>query len=141
MGSTSWNLALPHTFRGKAGEQPLSQVIVLGAAVEAAFYKHLQARCSQESSGFSYWREKRDLKVDLIAESPEGLVPFEVKYRQSPAAGEAIKGLRQLSRKRRVRKSFIVTCQPTDFGLFSLSEETEGLMIPAPLACFWLCKP
>jgi predicted AAA+ superfamily ATPase len=63
------------------GKALLDDGPALGRAVETAFFKHLFTRYYRQSIGFSYWRGRQDLEVDLIADSEGELVPFEVKYR------------------------------------------------------------
>jgi hypothetical protein len=79
--------------------------------------------------------------VDIVAEVPGRLVPFEVKYRgQSTGAGE-LKGLREFCATKKVQRGYVVTRRLTDFGVLRVNEageEIELLKIPAPLACYWL---
>lgn len=53
----------------------------LGQAVETTFFKHVFTHYYLRSVGFSYWRNKKDEEVDIIADAEGRLVPFEVKYR------------------------------------------------------------
>ena len=122
----------------------------LGTAVETAFFKHVFTRYYQISVGFSYWRGKRDHEVDIVAELQGDIVPFEVKYHQSPVQMADIKGLRMLCRERHVSRAYVITRDMADFEVLSvegkqrsepaMEGETSILKIPAPLACYWLSQ-
>src|SRR5690606_34493253 len=94
----------------------------LGAAVETAFFKHVFTRYYSTSMGFSYWRGKQDYEVDLIAETPAGLVPFEVKYTQSRVQPEALKGLRMLCEQKQIDHAYVITRDISDFDVFTWQE-------------------
>ena len=110
----------------------------LGAAVETAFFKHVFTRYYARSPVFSYWRGRQDLEVDIIAEWPERRVPFVVKYRGEPVGLAHVKGLRQFCAERAVRHGYVITRNAEDFGPLVLSDHSTAMMIPAPLACYWL---
>ncbi len=121
----------------------------LGAAVETAFFKHVFARYYASSIGFSYWRGKQDYEVDILAEPPSGLVPFEVKYTQGVVRPDDLKGLRQLCQEKEVARGYVITGDMADFEVLPLvcshGKSDSGfqsaiLKIPAPLACYWLSQ-
>jgi uncharacterized protein len=121
----------------------------LGAAVETAFFKHVYTRYYATSIGFSYWRGKQDYEVDILAEPPSGLVPFEVKYTQGVVRPDDLKGLRQLCEEKNVARGYVITGDMADFDVLPLvgaHRKSDGdsqsaiLKIPAPLACYWLSQ-
>jgi uncharacterized protein len=131
------------------GKSLLEDRTKLGAAVETAFFKHVFARYYATSIGFSYWRGKQDYEVDIIAESPTGLIPFEVKYTQGVVQPDDLKGLRQLCEEKHTARGYVITGDMADFEVLSLvcrrgksdSDSSAAILkIPAPLACFWLSQ-
>lgn len=94
------------------------------------------------SVSFSYWRGKKDLEVDIIADLKGELVPFEVKYRPPQHTGlKELKGMAEFCEERGVQRGYVITREPTDFGVLNLpagSAERRLLKIPASLACYWL---
>jgi predicted AAA+ superfamily ATPase len=126
------------------GKALLEDEAALGKAVETAFFKHVFTRYYSRSIGFSYWRGKGDLEVDIIADQGDRLVPFEVKYRapRSTGIGE-LQGMVEFCGQHQVAQGYVITRELTDFQVLSV-DPGEGalklLKIPAPLACFWLGK-
>jgi uncharacterized protein len=119
----------------------------LGAAVETAFFKHVFSRYYRASIGFSYWKGKGDVEVDLIGEIQGRLVPFEVKYVQSESTPSELRGLTQFCGERKVEKAYLITREMEQFGVSSLPGSakhapagTKLLRVPAPLACYWLSQ-
>lgn len=121
----------------------------LGSAVETAFFKHVFTRFYATSVGFSYWRGKQDYEVDIVAEIPSGIVPFEVKYTQNPVHREDLKGLQQLCEEKHVARAYVITGDVADFEVLPLAGQRGKsddaprpavLKIPAPLACYWLSQ-
>ncbi len=122
----------------------------LGAAVETAFFKHLYTRYYQDQPTFSYWqdRKNRNLEVDLIAETGDRLVPFEVKYQDTEITPKKLKGLRLFLEERGVEHGYVITQRWEDFSIIKTTSARKGherdrlnariLAIPAPLACLWL---
>jgi hypothetical protein len=133
------------------GRALIDDPVKLGAAVEAAFFKHIFTRYYETSIGFSYWRSKRGgHEVDIVADIEGQLVPFEVKYRRGKVKSEDLKGLRLFCGERRVSRAYLITRDLADFEVVQLSSddsdarksgtETTLLRIPAPLACYWLSR-
>jgi predicted AAA+ superfamily ATPase len=132
------------------GRRLLEQPDRLGAAVETAFFKHLYTRYYPDQPTFSYWqdRKNRDLEVDLIAETGDRLVPFEVKYQDTETTPKKFKGLRLFLEEKKVTHGYVVTQRWEDFSVIETFSARKGrerehldakiLAIPAPLACFWL---
>ena len=124
------------------GRTLLEDAGATGRAVETAFFRHVFARYYRESIGFTYWREKENLEVDIIAEVRGTLVPFEVKYRGSgQTTARELKGIIQFCSERKLERGYVVTREPTDFEVLKLENkgrEVKLLKIPAPLACYWL---
>jgi len=123
----------------------------LGAAVETAFFKHVFTRYYQKVNvDFSYWRGKGDCEVDIVAETPNAIIPFEVKYREGRAKMEDLKGLSLLCKERRIPRGYIITRDIANFDVLLIpgksnaeggsQAEVQVLQIPAPLACYWLSQ-
>lgn len=131
------------------GRQLLEDRTQLGAAVEAAFFKHVFTRYYATSIGFSYWRGKQDMEVDIVAEVRGEIIPFEVKYIQNPVHPRDLMGLKQLCEEKNVPRGYVITGDMADFNVLPLTRsrgkphgETSSalLKIPAPLACYWLSQ-
>jgi len=132
------------------GRRLLEKPDRLGAAVETAFFKHLYTRYYPDQPTFSYWQDKknRDLEVDLIAETGDRLVPFEVKYQDAQTTGRKLKGLRLFLEEHKLEHGYAITQRWEDFGVIETTSARKGrerekldakiLSIPAPLACYWL---
>lgn len=122
------------------GKELLEDAVMLGQAVETAFFKHVFSRYYQRSIAFSYWRGKKDREVDIIADTGTRLVPFEVKYRGQNVGSADLKGLIQFCQERAVHRCYVITKDAADFGVIQLpgEEPVQALKIPAPLACYWL---
>jgi predicted AAA+ superfamily ATPase len=122
----------------------------LGAAVEAAFFKHVFTRYYADQPTFSYWRDKShlDREVDLIVDLGDRLVPFEVKYQDGPPGTSKLKGLRLFMQEKAVAQGYAITRRWEDFGIAPAISARRGsereplpahiLSVPAPLACYWL---
>ncbi|MFL6291703.1 MAG: DUF4143 domain-containing protein [Thermoanaerobaculia bacterium] len=67
----------------------------MGAAAETAFFKHIFARYYQTGVSFTYWRGRKSLEVDILAEVQLRLVALEgvskVSGPRSPGRGAGIK--------------------------------------------------
>jgi predicted AAA+ superfamily ATPase len=114
----------------------------LGAAAETAFFKHVFARYYQTGVSFTYWRGRKSLEVDILAEVNLRLIPFEVKYSRSPVLENDLKGLRLLCAEKAIPRGYVITRQISDFGVVTFPGKVEAaiLKIPAPLACYWLSR-
>lgn len=121
------------------GKALLDDPTAMGRSVETAFFKHVFARYYRQSIGFSFWRGKRDLEVDIIAETGGELIPFEVKYRTHHTGPSDLKGLAQFCQEKQVSRGYVITKELEDFGIMEL-KGTSILKIPAPLACYWLSR-
>lgn len=132
------------------GRRLLEKADRLGAAVEAAFFKHVFTRYYADQPIFSYWQDKkhRDIEVDLVVELGDRIVPFEVKYQDGDAGQSKLKGLRLLLEEKHLSQGYAITRRWEDFGVSPAMSGRRGserqrldariLSIPAPLACFWL---
>lgn len=114
----------------------------LGAAAETAFFKHVFARYYQTGVSFTYWRGRKSLEVDILAEVHLRLIPFEVKYSRSPVLESDLRGLRLLCQEKEIPRGYVITRQISDFGVATFPGKVEAaiLKIPAPLACYWLSR-
>jgi len=132
------------------GERLLEAKEKLGAAVEAAFYKHLFTRYYSQAIAFSYWQSKKDRnkEVDVIGELGDQLIPFEVKYEDARINEGKIPGLRLFCEEKSVDRGYVITRRLDEFGVLPVHSARHGrgrellptrvLKIPAPLACLWL---
>ena len=123
------------------GKALLEDDAALGRAVETAFFKHVFTRFYDRSIGFSYWRGKKNEEVDIVAEVPGRLVPFEVKYRSQHTGLGDLKGLSAFCRENEVPQAYVITSDMADFSTIEIPNtpaRTRLIKIPAPLACFWL---
>lgn len=112
----------------------------LGVAAEASVLKHLFARYYQQNVRFTYWRGKKDLEVDLVAEVSDQIVPFEVKYRSQPADIRTLKGLVAFCAEKNAARGYVVTKSLGDFGILSQKDQDAApiFRIPATLLCYWM---
>lgn len=134
------------------GRRLLEQPDRLGAAVEAAFFKHVFTRYYSQQPTFTYWRDKanKDLEVDLIVEVADRIVPFEVKYQDGNTGQAKMKGLRLFLENRGLAQGYVICQRWEDFGTQPVISARPGaerhpipstiLSIPAPLACYWLSE-
>jgi uncharacterized protein len=132
------------------GKRLLLRPDKLGAAVEAAFFKHLFTRYYQRSIGFSYWQDRKGKgkEVDVIAEFGDHIIPFEVKYQDKKVTQGDVAGLRLFLEEKKLDRGYVITQRSDDFGPLEAhsakpgkkSQLLEGRItkIPAPLACYWL---
>lgn len=114
----------------------------LGAAAETAFFKHVFARYYQIGVSFAYWRGRKNLEVDILAQVHLQLIPFEVKYSRSPVHENDLKGLRILCEEKEIPRGYVISREISDFGVMTFpgKVQTAILKIPAPLACYWLSR-
>ena len=146
----------------------------LGAAAEAAVFRHLSAHCQNLGGRISYWRKDDRSEVDFVveregqakeeesaassgesAQSQESLrleimpgeyMPIEVKYRRREMGQRYTKkelaGLLAFCAQKQVRRAYVVTRHPWDFGPQTLplpgGGELEIMRVPAVLLCYWL---
>lgn len=125
------------------GRGILEDPTALGHAVETAFFKHVFARYYSQSIAFSYWRDTATgQEVDIIADTGERIVPFEIKYRGGGAEAKNLKGLQAFCKKRSIADAYVITRDAADFGITPLDRagRSRAMRIPAPLACWWLGK-
>ncbi|MCC2666214.1 MAG: hypothetical protein K0S63_130 [Gammaproteobacteria bacterium] len=111
----------------------------LGIAVETAVFKHLYARYYSQNLRLTYWRDKKNQEVDLIAEIGEKIMPFKVKYRSQHTDARDLKGLIQLCQNKSLDRGYVITKSLDDFGSLLIPNTCINIMrIPAPLFCYWM---
>lgn len=121
------------------GKGVLDDPVALGVATETAVFKHLFARYYAQNVRFTYWRGKRDVEVDLVADVGGELIPFEVKYRAQHTGLRDLKGLLDLCAQKNIERAYVVTKSLDDFGLLpGAPEGTRVMRLPAPLLCYWI---
>lgn len=69
---------------------------------ETAFFKHVFARYYQTDVSFTYWRGRKSLEGDILAEVRLQLILFEVKYSRSAVLESDLKGLRLLCEEKKI---------------------------------------
>ena len=113
---------------------------LMGVAAESAVLKHLYARYYEQNVRFSYWRGKKDLEVDLVAEINGEIIPFEVKYRSQHTSLSDCKGLIAFCSEKNITRGYIVTKSLDDFGVIEQknSDSASILKIPATLLCYFM---
>ncbi|MCL4740780.1 MAG: ATP-binding protein [Phycisphaerales bacterium] len=124
------------------GRALLEDATRLGHAVETAFFKHVFAHYYSVSIGFSYWIGDRGTEIDVIAEIAGRVVPFEVKYRGTIDSRD-LRALAEFCAARDVNRAYIIGADPRDLSVRPLGpapEAPQALVIPAPLACYWLSR-
>ncbi len=125
------------------GKGILDDPAALGVATETAVFKHLFARYYAQNVRFTYWRGKRDVEVDLVAEIAGELIPFEVKYRAQHTGMRDLKGLLELCQQKKIERAYVVTKSLDDLGplpglpMNDSGGSTRILRVPAPLLCYW----
>lgn len=123
------------------GKAMLQDTGAVSRAVETAFFKHVFTRYYGASIGFAYWRGRKDEEVDIVAEVPGRLVPFEVKYSHQHTGAGDLKGLVAFCNEKKIARSYAITRELADFSVLPLDDtpvKTRVLKIPALLACYWL---
>ncbi|MEG6504609.1 ATP-binding protein [Nitratidesulfovibrio sp. 1201_IL3209] len=118
------------------GKGLIDDPVALGVATETAVFKHLFARYYARDVRFTYWRDKKNREVDLVADMGGKLVPFEVKYRAQHAGAAELQGLLEFMRERKAERGYAVTKSLADFG--PLAGHGGVMRIPAPLLCYWM---
>ncbi len=123
------------------GKELIEDATQLGIATEAAVCKHLVARHYQQNVRFTYWKDRRDKEVDLLAEIAGKVIPFEVKYRGQVSGSRDLDGLLALCREKGLERAYVVTRSMDDFGPLPHVPEIIGtkiMRIPATMLCYWL---
>ncbi len=112
----------------------------LGIATETAVFKHIYARYYAQSLRFTYWRDRSEKEVDLIAKFGNEIIPFEVKYRFEHTGARDLKGLLHFCETKSAKIGYVVTKSLSDFGLLKeiKNPNTQIMLIPAPLLCYWM---
>jgi len=119
------------------GIEPIDDASRLGVLVESATFKHLTSDAFRKRT-FSFWRGRKDHKVDIITETGDRLIPFEIKYRsQKHTTVSDIQGLLEFCHDKRPALAFVVTKEPDDIGRIPATV-FKIIKIPAPLACYIL---
>lgn len=123
------------------GKGLLEDDVRLGSAVETAIFRHIYSRYYHEAVAFSYWRGKRGLEIDVIAEIRNERVPFEVKFYGRDVNLSDLEGLVSFCAERDVRRAYVATRSMRDIGLLprvASAPELQILKLPASLMCYWL---
>lgn len=121
-----------------SGKSILEDQEKLGAMVETAVFKHLYTHYYQKSIRFTYWQNAKKQEVDLIAESGDSMIPFEIKYRSQHTTKRDLQGLEHFCNEKKTERAYIVTKELNDFGLHPDFTSCQVMRIPAMLLCYWM---
>lgn len=117
------------------GKTILENPKALSQCVETSIIGHLWAHSSFNQARFSYWRNQKEKEVDLVVETENSLIPFEVKYQSQIVQARDVQGLIDLcNQKPSILHGYIITKDPHDIGLL----QNIYMKIPAALFCYWL---
>jgi predicted AAA+ superfamily ATPase len=123
------------------GMELLEDPDALGIATESAVFRHLFAHYYAQNVRFSYWRGKKEMEVDVLADIAGQIVPFEIKYRNQNTDVRYLKGLIELCQKKKIKRGYVVTKSLNDFGMLTglpNGIDTELFKVPAALLCYWM---
>ena len=121
------------------GTSILDDSSALGIAIETSVFKHLFAHANQISR-LTYWQGDKNHEVDLVMEQGNKITPFEIKYRGQHTSTRDFKGLKELCRKKSIKRAYVVTKSIDDFGLLKDTNlpDTQIMRVPATLLCYWM---
>ena len=121
------------------GEEIYTNPEEMGAIVETTVLRHLFAYYYRDTPEIVYWRDAVTQKeVDIIVRSPAYVLPFEVKYQESPALDKK-SGLGTYCSSENPKQGYLVTKRDADFAVAQLKGiETKFLKIPAYILCYLL---
>lgn len=122
------------------GKSIIDDPTSLGIAIETAVFKHIFARIYEQNVRFSYWRGKKEQEVDLIAETGNHRIPFEVKHRTNHIGERELRGLYEFLEQKGSTRGYVITKSPGDLGPVQNTRGVGKLVtrIPAALLCYWL---
>jgi uncharacterized protein len=123
------------------GMDMIQDTEALGIATESAVFRHLFAHYCASNVRFSYWRGKKELEVDVLADVAGQIVPFEIKYRGQNTDVRYLKGLMELCRAKQMQRAYVVTKSLDDFGVLPNTPQdvsTQVMKVPAALLCYWM---
>jgi predicted AAA+ superfamily ATPase len=122
------------------GKTILEDACALSQCVETAVIGHLRSHCSANQARFSYWRNQKEKKVDLVVEIGKVIIPFEVKYQSQIIQMRDVLGLIDFcNKKTNIKNGYIITKASQDIGpLQEKSLQKKYMRIPASLFCYWL---
>jgi predicted AAA+ superfamily ATPase len=121
------------------GEEIYTNPEEMGAIVETTVLRHLFAYYYRDTPEIVYWRDAVTQKeVDIIVRSPAYVLPFEVKYQESPALDKK-SGLGAYCSSENPKQGYLVTKRDADFAVSQLEGiDTKFLKIPAYILCYLL---
>jgi len=122
-------------------EQVLQDPPQMGMIVESTVLRHIIAYHLRRPFEACYWRQASKGKetgpeVDVVLRTPDQVVPFEVKYRES-AALDAKGGLAVFCAAEQIERGYLITKADEDFGPSHLEgKATAFLKVPAHVFTF-----
>jgi hypothetical protein len=121
------------------GDEVLTSPDEMGTIVETTVLRHLYAYYYRDTPRIVYWRDaKTDREVDIIVKSPQYVIPFEVKYRESADLDQS-SGLAEVCRQEAVAQAYLVTMREQDFGHLDVPNiDARFLRVPAHVLCYLL---
>lgn len=124
------------------GKTILEDSDALGLVVETAVFCHLSSRNTSNHLRFTYWKDPRNKELDLIIETPEELIPLEIKYKNLRLTFDEIPALIHFCQKKTsIKQAYVVTKSHQDLGLLKNHQHSCGanmMRIPASILCYWL---
>lgn len=120
------------------GEEILTSADEMGNIVETTVLRHLFAYYYRDTPEIGYWRDARtDREVDIIVHSPNYVLPFEVKYRETAEATSS-SGLVAFCGQGSVRQAYLVTKHEEHFDVAGGPGSSTILRVPAHVLTFLL---
>lgn len=121
------------------GEEIFTNPEEMGLIVETTVLRHLYAYYYRDIPEIVYWREATTAKeVDIIVRSPAYLLPFEIKYKESPSL-DRTGGLATYCNSEKPKQAYMVTKRDSDFGVTKFEDmPTQFMKVPAHILCYLL---
>lgn len=120
------------------GKSIIEDPVFLGHSVETAVFAHITAHSVTNHIRSSYWLSQKNKEVDIVIETPQHLLPFEIKYQSQLTSPRDIPGLIDLCRqKESIKSAYVITKDSQDIGRME-GTSTPTMRIPAALFCYWL---
>jgi predicted AAA+ superfamily ATPase len=122
------------------GEEVLNDPNELGIIVETTVLRHLVSYYYLDTPRLCYWRETAtNREVDVIVQSPNYVIPVEVKYRNHAAVTEDSGLVRFCRTEQSIRQAYLVTKNEADFSIAQVAGcQAKILRVPAHVFCFLL---
>ncbi len=122
------------------GKTLIEDTTSLGHAAETAVFNHLRRQTREANARYSYWLSPKEKELDLVVESRNSLIAFEVKYQSQETTLQDIQGLTAFCKqKRSLQDAYVLTKDPRDIGMIEYPS-AKIMRCPASLFCYLLGK-